>query len=221
MATTKHNREVRRQLAELAGDPREMDVTATKNATPYTRTQQSGDPADQFSELITCRIDGQLMRLIEEQVQGLYPYYRTKSDYVRDAIFKWARHLHQEWFGPNAGAQEPLVKQLELISRQAYETQQHRNFAAVVAALSDNLYDLVRAPGGVEKLAEEVAEYAEKIQDIDDTYWRSRTIANFVGMPSFETVLQTLKTDPRYADTPLVKLLSTWGSQRFAMRQVI
>lgn len=218
MATRK---QIKSDMAELLGNPSDMefnfDEDERKKLTPYQRSKDSQDPNDQFSELVTCRIDGQLMRLIEEQVELLRPYYRTKSDFVRDAIFKWSKFLHEEYLAPGNPV-EPLVQKIDMISRQASETLQRREFVEMVQAVNTNLFDFIK-DDAIEKLAEETAAYAEKINDISDTYWKTRAIREFVEMPVFASLIRTLRSDDAYKNSGLVRLLQTWSNQKNVIKE--
>lgn len=205
-------REVGKQLAQLSGDPRDMQISEADKV-PYTRNQRSGEPADSFSEIITCRIDGQLMRLIEELVQLSAPYYRTKSDFLRDALFKWAQYLHATWVA-DPDAVEPLVRQLAEISKQAWQTQTQADFVAMFVSIDKALNEYVNDPDALDKLAEETAGYVEKIQEVGDSYWRNKTITAFVDMPVFSRVHNKLKESPKYSGSGLCQLLAVWASRR-------
>lgn len=223
MPTAYKNRKVREELAQLVGDPTELEITfsdADKNKqTPYTRSKDSSDPQDQFSELMSFRIDGQLMRLIEEQVELLRPYYRTKSDLCRDAVFKWCKYLHDQYMAPGNPV-EPVVMKLEMVAKQAWETEQRRNFADAMASVSANLYDLLNDQA-LDKLAEEAAKYVEMIEDITDTYWKNRSIREFVEMPVFPNMMRALKNDGSYQDTGLVRILSSWMNQKYVLKGAV
>lgn len=207
---------IKSDIARLMGDPNDMDFNFSeeekRKLTPYQRSKDSNDPTDQFSELVTCRVDGQLKRLIEEEVSLLRPFYRTTSDFVRDAIFKWTKFLHENYLAPGNPV-EPLVLKLDMIARQASETAQRRDFVQLISAINGNLHDLI-LDNAIEKLAEETAEYAEHINEITDTYWKTRAIREFVEMPVFPSLLRLLRGDPTYQNSGLVKLLETWGNQK-------
>lgn len=220
MATTKKNRQTREELAKLMGDPNELEINYTeadkRAQTPYTRSKESQDPNDQFSELMSFRIDGQLMRLIEEQVELLRPYYRTKSDFCRDAVFKWAKYIHDEYMAPGNPV-EPVVAKLEMISKQAWETEQRRNFTEMMGNVNSNLYDLLN-DNAIEKLAEETAKYVELIEEVTDSYWKTRSIREFVEMPVFPNMLRAFRGEPEYAGTKLVKVLESWSNQKWVIK---
>jgi hypothetical protein len=157
------------------------------------------------------------MRLVEEQVDLLRPYYRTKSDFVRDAIFKWSKFLHEEYLAPG-NAVEPLVQKLDMISKQATETQQRRELVDLFAIVNTNLFDLVK-DDAIEKVAEETATYAERINDITDTYWKTRAIREFVEMPVYSSLIRKLRTNEAYKNSGLVRLLSTWANQKTVIQE--
>jgi hypothetical protein len=218
---TKSNRTVRQELALLNGDPNQVEFNfsdeKTKSIQPYTKPANSSDPDDQFTEIVTFRVDGALKRLGEETTALLHPWYRTHSDLARDAYFKWIKFLQESYLAPGSNI-EPVAMKLDMLSKQAYETDQRRRFAELVSTLDRNLTDLLN-DNAIEKLAEECSGYCETIQQINDTYWRNRTIREFCEMQSFKRMLRVLKADPNYQSTGLVKLLSQWESSRFVQQR--
>lgn len=221
--TTKSNREVQQELAMLNGDPNTVEFNFTpdkqQQLAPYVKAKDSGDPDDQFTEIVTFRVDGSLKRLGEETAALLHPWYRTHSDLARDAYFKWLKFLQEEFLAPGSRV-EPLAIKLDLLSKQAHETDQRRRFTELITTIDRNLADLLN-DGAVEKLAEELAGYAETINQINDTYWKNRTIRELCETPTFPRILRTLKGDAIYKDSGLVKLLSTWETQRFVQRREV
>lgn len=217
--TTKSS--VQQELALLNGDPNQVEFNySEEQATrlhPYSREKNSSDPEDQFTEVVTFRVDGALKRLGEETTAILHPWYRTHSDLARDAYYKWLKYLQEQFMAPGSRV-EPLAIKLDLLSKQAYETDQRRRFTELIATLDRNLGDLL-SDGATEKMAEELAGYCETIQSINDTYWKNRTIREFCEMPSFSRMLRVLKADPDYKDSGLVRLLMGWENQRFVQRR--
>lgn len=213
--------EVTEQLAILNGDPTAVEINypaeKAMNIAPYTKAKDSADPDDQFTEIVTFRVDGALKRLGEETTAMLQPWYRTHSDLARDAYFKWLKYLQEEFLAPGSKV-EPLAIKLDLLSKQAYETDQRRRFTELVSMLDKNLTDLIN-DGAVVKLAEEMAGYADTIQQISDSYWKNRTIREFCEMGSFPKAMRLLKQDAQLKDSGLVKLMSQWESQRFVQKR--
>jgi len=221
MSKLTENRGVKQELAQLGGDPNDVEFNFPagdeQKLTPYTRPKDSNDPEDQYSELVSFRCDGALKRLGEETVELLRPYYRTHSDMARDAYFKWIKYLQETFLAPGSQV-EPVAIKLDMLSKRAYETDQRRRFVELINQLDRNLADLIR-DGAVEKLAEETADYCDHIKEVSDGYWRNRSIREFCEMPSFATVLRTLRGDERYKESGLVKLLETWNSQRYVIKE--
>lgn len=217
---TKKNSKTMQQISTLAGDPNEKDinysVAEVQRNHPYTKDKDSGNPEDQYSELISFRVDGQLMRFIEELTEILRPHYRTKSDFCRDAIFKWSMWVHDNMMGSGSSV-EPLAIKIDQLSRQAWEGETRRTLTHTIGTLDNNFADLIR-DGATEKIADEAASLVEKIDGIGETYWRNRAIREFVEMPSFSRILENLKKSSVYGGTPLVTVLSDWYNRKFVMR---
>ncbi len=219
--TTKKNRQTMEQISKMVGDPNEKEITFTteqvQKSGPYARDKESGNPEDQYSELCSFRIDGQLMRFIEELVEVLRPHYRTKSDFCRDAVFKWAKWTHENMMGAGSTV-EPLAIKIDQLSRQAWEGETRRTLTQTIGTLDSNFADLLR-DNAVEKIADEAAELVEKIDGIGETYWRNRAIREFAEMPSYPRILETLRNAKAYSGTPLVTVLNDWKNLVFVMRK--
>jgi hypothetical protein len=135
---------------------------------------------------------------------------------VRDAIFKWSKFLQEEYLAPGNPV-EPLAQQLDMISRQANETQQRREFVDMLGRVNDNLWDLLKE-NEIPKLAEEAATYAEKINEISDSYWKGRAIREFAEMPVFPNIIRVLRSDNDYKNSQLLRVLETWANQKTVLK---
>ncbi len=219
MATKKDSKTLQ-QISTMVGDPNEKEINYTvaevdKNH-PYTKDKESGNPEDQYSELVSFRVDGQMVRFIEEVVEILRPHYRTKSDFCRDALFKWAMWVHDNMMS-GGSAVEPLAIKIDQLSRQSWEGETRRTLTHTIGTLDKNFADLIR-DNAVEKIADDAASLVEKIDSIGETYWRNRAIREFVEMPSFSRILDNLKKSSTYGGTPLVTVLNDWQNRKFVMR---
>lgn len=199
-----------RSRTQPTESPTALDIASNDNNPAYATE-------DSFTELITCRIDPELMRLIEEQVALVHPYYRTKSDFVRDALYKWSKYLHENYLGKNTPVDQLALK-IQFLSDQAHESEQRRVFATTMTKVNDNLKAIL-ADAATPKLAEETAKVAEKIDDLGDDYWKARAIREFCEMPIFPHVLNALEADSRYNQSALVRLLRVWRNSRQVLRR--
>lgn len=219
MATRKDSKTLQ-QISVLSGDPTEKEITYTPQEVernhPYTRDKESGNPEDQYSELVTFRVDGQLVRFVEEMTEVLRPYYRTKSDFCRDALFKWSMWVHDNLVGSGTPA-EPLAIKMDQLSRQAWEGETRRTLSKTFSVMDANFSDLLR-DGATAKIADEAAGVVEKVNSIGETYWRQRSIREFVEMPCFRSLLGTLKDSSTFGSSPLVTVLNDWQNSRFVMK---
>ncbi len=217
---TKKNSKTMQQMSALAGDPNEKEinysVAEVEKNHPYTKDKESGNPDDQYSELLSFRVDGQLVRFIEELTEILRPHYRTKSDFCRDAVFKWGMWVHDNMMS-GGSAVEPLAMKIDQLSRQAWEGETRRTLTHTFSTLDSNFADLIR-DGAVEKIADEAASLVEKIDSIGESYWRNRSIREFVEMPTFTGIVGVLQRSGTFSSSPLVTVLTDWQNRKFVMR---
>jgi len=185
---------------------------------PYTKTKSEHGDARGESITVQVRMNPDIKRLIDEFVQmgrqeGIP--YKTSSDFIRDAIYKWLRKCWMSFYPNNYEKRKLFAKEdaflkraLDIEHRAIMRKTLHTFFEAV------NVYLKEQTKNGLQQLCKELRWWVGEIEGIrtSDPYYHELYAREMIRHPSIKRVHDfLLKTDER--DKTYVTILDAWRDE--------